>query len=98
MTDHKTAEPQVTTDHEAIRRWVEARGGKPAAVNATHRKGDPGVLRIMFPNAPHHHDDNLEEISWDEWFEKFDDAKLAFLHEDKTEDGQKSLFNKLIGR
>jgi hypothetical protein len=98
MAEHKTAEAEITTDHDTIRRWVESRGGKPAAVSSTHRKGELGIIRIMFPDAPHAHDDQLEEISWEEWFEKFDEAKLAFLHEEKTASGERSLFNKLIGR
>ncbi len=98
MAEHKTAEAQATEDHATIRRWVEGRGGKPAAVKGTHRKDDPGLLRIMFPGAPHAHDENLEEVSWDDWFEKFEEAKLAFLYEEKTAGGEKSLFNKLISR
>ena len=26
---------QVTTDHDEIRKWAEARGGRPAAVRST---------------------------------------------------------------
>jgi len=28
-------ETKITTDHDEIRRWVEARGGKPATVKGT---------------------------------------------------------------
>jgi hypothetical protein len=98
MPAHKTSEAQVTTDHNQIRRWVEARGGKPAAVRATHRGGDAGIIRIIFPDAPNANEASLEEITWDEFFKKFDEAGLAFLHQDETAGGEKSLFNKLIGR
>lgn len=98
MPAHKTSEAQVTTDHKQIRQWVEARGGKPAAVKATHRGDDPGILRIIFPGAPNANEASLEEITWDEFFEKFDEAGLAFLHQDETAEGEQSLFNKLIGR
>jgi hypothetical protein len=27
---------ETTTDHEAIRKWAESKGGKPAAVDRTH--------------------------------------------------------------
>src|SRR3569833_2785922 len=43
-------ESHVTTDHNKIRHWVEERGGCPAAVKATERKNDVGILRIDFPN------------------------------------------------
>src|SRR5438445_5333272 len=98
MLPHKTAEAQITTDHDQIRKWAEARGGKPAAVKATHRGNDPGIIRLIFPGASYADDESLEEISWDEFFRKFDDAGLALLYQDRTSGGEKSLFSKLIGR
>ena len=98
MAAHNTTEARITTDHDQIRQWVEARGGKPAAVKATHRGDDPGIIRLIFPDAPNANDDSLEEISWEEFFEKFDDANLALVYQDNTAGGEKSFFNKLIGR
>jgi hypothetical protein len=92
------ASAKTTTDHETIRKWAEERGGKPAVVKSTQRNDDVGILRIEFPGAPNAKDDNLEEISWDEFFEKFDREGLALLYQDKTADGQKSNFNKLVSR
>lgn len=92
------AQTKVTTDHEVIRRWAEERGAEPAAVRSTHRPDDPGIIRLEFPGAPNARDENLEPISWDEWFKKFDAADLAFIYEDETADGQKSNFNKLVKR
>lgn len=43
-------------------------------------------------------DEGLEEIEWSEFFRTFDDNKLAFLHQDKTEDGKQSRFNKFVSR
>lgn len=97
-TTHRAAEGQVTTDHDQIRKWAESRGGKPAAVKATHRGNDPGIIRLIFPHALNANDDSLKEISWDDFFDKFDEANLALLYQEKTADGQKSLFSKLIGR
>ena len=72
MAVHKRS-AQVTTDHEQVRKWVEARSCKPAAVRATHRgKGQNlGVIRVIFPGAPNADDDNLGEISWNDFFRKF---------------------------
>jgi glutathione synthase/RimK-type ligase-like ATP-grasp enzyme len=92
------AEAKQTTDHDEIRRWAEERGGKPAVVKSTHDKNGGGILRLEFPGAPHPHDENLEEISWDEFFEKFDRQKLAFLYQDKTADGKVSRFFKFVSR
>ena len=43
-------------------------------------------------------DDALEVISWEEFFEKFDEADLALLYQEETADGERSNFNKLVGR
>jgi hypothetical protein len=85
-----------TTNHEEIRRWVEERGGHPARVKGTGKQADPGLLRIDFPG--YSGEQSLEPISWDEFFEKFDEKKLAFLHQDETKEGEKSNFFKLISR
>ena len=98
MPADKTAAAEITTDHEQIRKWAELRGGKPAAVKATHRGDDPGIIRLIFPDAPNANDDSLEEISWDEFFRKFDEAELALLYQEHTAGGKKSLFSKLVGR
>jgi len=88
------AKAQVTTDHDTIRQWAEHRGARPATVKRTERGGEAGVLRLDFdkPEAA------LEEISWDEFFEKFDESDLAFLHQDKTADGKVSRFHKFVSR
>jgi ferritin-like metal-binding protein YciE len=88
----------TTTDRDEIQRWAEERGGKPACVQGTGGKGDIGLLRIEFPGKPNAKDDKLSEISWDEFFEKFDDRKLALVYQEQTADGQTSNFNKLVDR
>ena len=89
-------ESNTTTDHDTIRKWVEERGGRPAAVKATGGRDDPGILRIDFPGRGE--DDRLEEISWEEFFEKFEENNLAFLYQEKKADGSDSTFNRLISR
>jgi hypothetical protein len=88
----------VTTDHDTIRRWAEQRGAIPACVQGTGGRGDIGMIRLEFPGAPGARDSKLEEISWDEWFRKFEESGLALLREETTSGGQKSNFNKLVKR
>lgn len=88
----------TTTDHGEIRRWAEERGGKPACVQGTGGKGDIGMLRIEFPGKPNAKDAKLQAISWDDFFEKFDERDLALVYQDTTARGQKSNFNKLVSR
>lgn len=86
---------KTTTDHDAIRRWAEKRGGHPTSVTGTeHGKGDPGVLRLDFGVK----DEKLHAVDWDAFFDKFEEAKLAFLYQDKTADGKISRFHKFIHR
>ncbi len=86
----------VTTDHDEIRRWAEERGAEPACVRKTGGKGDIGMIRLDFPG--YSGEQSLEHISWDEWFQKFDESGLALLHQDTLATGGKSNFNKLIAR
>ncbi len=87
---------KTTRDHDEIRKWAEARGAKPAEVASTHKGKEPGILRLEFPKAPHKNDSNLQEISWEEFFEKFDKNDLELILQDKTADGEQSNFNKFV--
>ncbi len=86
---------QTTTDHEEIRQWAEERGGIPATVSGTKRRGEAGIIRIDFPDGP---EPSLEHISWDEWFDKFDQNGLALVYQENTSGGQQSRFNKIVKR
>lgn len=85
-----------TTDHEFIKRWAEERKGKPTAVKGTGGGDDPGIIRIDFPG--YSGQGKLEPISWDEWFQKFEENDLALLFQEETAGGEKSNFNKLVKR
>lgn len=82
---------KTLTDHEEIKKWVEARSGKPVRV-----KGTENLLRIDFPGF--NGKDKLEEISWDEFFKTFDENNLAFLCQEQTAEGKESRFFKFINR
>jgi hypothetical protein len=88
------ARAQATTDHDTIRQWAESRGGHPATVTRSERGHEAGVLRLDFdpPDAA------LEKISWEDFFEKFEDADLAFLYQEKTDGGKPSRFHKFVSR
>lgn len=86
-----------TVDHDRIREWTEARGGEPATVKGTEEPGEAaGLLRIDFPG--HGEDANLEHISWEDWFAKFDEADLVMIVQETTEDGSMSRFKKIVSR
>ena len=87
---------RTTKDHAEIRKWAEGHGAFPAEVASTERRGEPGILRFEFPHAPNRNDSNLKKISWDDFFKKFDENNLELVYQEKTADGQKSNFNKLV--
>ncbi|HET7491189.1 MAG TPA: hypothetical protein VFK01_04860 [Bradyrhizobium sp.] len=88
------SESHTTTDHNIIRKWTEDRHGRPATVTATEEDGHAGILRIDFGPK----DERLDEIDWDEFFRKFDESDLAFLYQDRTNDGKLSRFHKFVRR
>ena len=76
-------EAKATTDHQEIKRWVERRGGRAAAVKGTGRGDDPGVLRIDFPGYTG--EESLRQISWAQFFDKFEKEQLAFLYQEESQ-------------
>lgn len=91
-----SSEARKTTRHDEIRRWVEERSGQPARVKSTGGSDDPGILRIEFPG--YGDEEDLEPISWEDFFEKFEQSKLAFLYQEETRQGEESRFAKLVNR
>lgn len=92
-----SGESHSTTDHNTIRRWIEERGGRPATVRGTERGSEEaGILRVDFPDRGE--EQKLEPLGWDEFFDKFEKADLAFLYQDQTKDGDTSRFFKFVSR
>ena len=81
---------ETTTDHETVRKWAEARGGRPARVKGTGDAKDAGLLRLDFGEP----EEGLEPITWDEFFAKFEESELALLYEDEPD----NRFSKLVRR
>ena len=87
---------KTTIDHDEIRQWAESRGGRPATVIRTEKNGEPGILRIDFPG--YSGEGSLEEISWDDFFAKFEESNLAFVYQQAKASGEPSYFSKLVSR
>ncbi len=87
---------RVLTNRDEIRRWAEERGATPACVRGTGGGRDVGMIRLDFPGFSGAR--SLEPVDWDEWLKAFEDSNLALLVQDTTARGQRSNFNKLVGR
>lgn len=57
-----------------------------------------GLLRIDFPEGRRDDEENLEEITWSQFFTKFDEENLAMVVQDRTSQGEISYFNKFVDR
>lgn len=86
-----------THDHRVIKDWAEQRQAVPAKIKGTGSGSDEGILRIHFPKHSKSNAD-FEEISWEDFFQEFDEQKLDFLYQDKTKEGETSTFHKFIKR
>ncbi|MFD0690333.1 hypothetical protein [Actinomadura fibrosa] len=82
----------VTTDHDVIRQWAEERDAEPSTVPGSEYDGRPGRLLFDFPG---YGGDKLEHISWDAWFETFDERELNFIYQEHMKDGTPSNFFRL---
>lgn len=92
--DHADHDGQslVTRSHEVIQKWAEERDAKPATVPGTEHGDRLGVLRFNFPG---YGGQDLQEVSWDEWFKTFDDRNLVFVYQEKMKNGNQSNFFRL---
>ena len=69
---------------------------KPALVEGTGSNGKGnGLLWINFPGYA---EENLEDISWDQFFKIFDENNLGFLYQEETKDGGESRFFKIVNK
>ncbi len=59
-------------DHNEIRRWAEAKGGRPGQV-----QGTDAMLRIDFGKP----EERLQSIDWERFLELFDRGGVRFLYD-----------------
>lgn len=78
----------VTTSHDAIRSWIEGRGGSPAVVKGVPGEVSADVLSIRFGDDP-----ELEQIGWEEFFDVFDTSNLSFRYTDGKDDHDPRSYN-----
>ncbi|MEO8396252.1 MAG: hypothetical protein ABI700_24875 [Chloroflexota bacterium] len=92
----KAGESRSTTDHATIRDWIEARDGSPAWLVQRNSADDQGRLRVEF--SGYRSGEWLEAIRWETFFQRFEDAKLAFVYQDSLSDGTISRFCTFVPR
>jgi hypothetical protein len=86
-------EMHTTQDRETIIAWAERRDAHAARVvgvreDAPDAEVEVGALRIGFPGYAS--EEQLEPMSWDEWFAVFDDEGWTFGYRETTAKGHPS--------
>jgi hypothetical protein len=85
----------TTIDHHTIRDWAEQRAGYP--VHVLGSEGEADAIRV---HCPLHSRDSgveqLERITWDAFFDEFDERRLCFVYQERTPTGRLSHVSRLI--
>jgi hypothetical protein len=76
-----------TADHGEIQRWITEHGGKPALIQG-------GILRVDFRER----EQGFEEISWEQFFQIFDEHALDFVYEEEPPEGGEVRSFKFVAR
>ena len=76
MTSEPTSAFRLLTDHEEIKRWAERKGAIPSCVRGSGGMHDVGTVQFAYRGNSN---EDLEPISWDEFFAKFDAKALAIF-------------------
>lgn len=79
---------QLITDHDALRLWVERRGGSPATHVSNRAGNGAGELDIHFPGV---NDEDLEDIDWQAFLDQFERTGLALLDLSETPEDEPTL-------
>lgn len=80
---------KYTIDNDEIRAWIEERGGVPTTIKGMSEDEEDGVesadmLHISFdPNDP-----IMEEMDWEEFFERFENENLALVYDPEASDDE----------
>jgi hypothetical protein len=85
---------KVTTNHDEIRQWSERVGARPAVIDHADAGGDKVGLRLDFPGRDDEAElpDGVEKgtISWEDFFERFEEQQLEFIFEEEPNEEDKT--------
>jgi hypothetical protein len=68
-----------TIDHKEVKKWAKKAGARPARIKSGQNLKSEGELRMDFSGGKNQ---ELEYLSWEEFFNMFEDKNLAFEYED----------------
>lgn len=75
---------RVTTDHDEIKEWAQKLNGIPERIDDITTSNDEVGIRIDFPRGEDDmffaNDKFPREVSWEEFFQIFEEQELAFIY------------------
>lgn len=77
---------QTTTEHALVRKLIEDREGYPAHLESSEGQGDSGLLQVGLTDEGEEGDEDLKELSWEQFFEEFEEKDLAFAYREGGEE------------
>lgn len=90
----RTDETRTTTDHGTIRNWIESNDLAVARTAETDRSRSDGLTIVTEGRS----DDSIKEVTWDEFFETFEDEGLAFTYRTETMGPEEQLYYEFVSR
>lgn len=72
------ASERSTSNHDEIRKWAEAHNALPAEFASTSHDGEPRILAFILAAQP---PDDLQEVSWEQFFPVLDISGLALVYQ-----------------
>ena len=78
------------TDYDEIRGWIEEHNGMPVTLKEASENGEEStdMLHVAFGTLS----SDMEEMGWDEFFERFENENLALEYDDEAEEGETPSF------
>lgn len=91
---------KTLTERTDIRQWAEARGGNPMLMETPGGTHDRTILQLTFGQHAINAENNegpdriggFRLVSWDEWFDALEEAKLSLRVSDDPAGGNEAEF------
>ncbi len=87
---------KITTDREEIRQWAKAHNGRPAVIRRPTRGGGVGIVDIDLAGVGN--DEDVQPISWEDFFDYIEAHHLAFAYEKESRPGEQHWYHELVKR
>ena len=75
-----------TQNHDQIKKWIEARGGRPARLAHQSTSDTLAPLTVWFEDENRNVKQSYQALEYDEFFKVFDQHNLTFTYTENGDD------------